>query len=58
LSSQKARSPLRGAGGAGLALPIAKALAQANHARLIITSRPADGTLVAVAFPATRLLAR
>ena len=46
-----------GASGTGLGLPITKALAEANHARFRITSQPADGTLVEVAFPATRVLA-
>jgi PAS domain S-box-containing protein len=46
-----------GASGTGLGLPITKALAEANHARFRITSRPEDGTLVEVAFPATRVLA-
>ena len=46
-----------GASGTGLGLPITKALAEANHARFRITSRPDDGTLVEVAFPATRVLA-
>ncbi len=46
-----------GVSGTGLGLPITKALAEANHARFRITSRPEDGTLVEVAFPATRVLA-
>ena len=46
-----------GASGTGLGLPITKALAEANHARFRISSRPEDGTLVEVAFPATRVLA-
>jgi PAS domain S-box-containing protein len=46
-----------GSSGTGLGLPITKALAEANHARFRITSQPADGTLVEVAFPATRILA-
>jgi PAS domain S-box-containing protein len=45
-----------GASGSGLGLPISKALAEANHARFQITSDVADGTLVEVAFPATRVL--
>jgi PAS domain S-box-containing protein len=44
--------------GAGLGLPITKALAVANHARFHITSRIEDGTLVEVAFPAGRVLAQ
>ncbi len=55
---QLATSPRWGADVTGLALPITKALAEANHARFQITSRGADGTLVVVAFPATRVLAQ
>mgnify|MGYP001551013866 FL=1 len=44
--------------GTGLGLPISKALAEANHARFQITSQVDSGTLVEVAFPATRVLAR
>jgi signal transduction histidine kinase len=44
--------------GTGLGLPITKALAEANHARFRITSRIDEGTLVEVAFPATRVLAQ
>jgi signal transduction histidine kinase len=47
-----------GVSGLGLGLPITKALAEANHARFQITSDVADGTLVEVAFPATRVLAQ
>jgi len=55
---QIATSPRWGVSGTGLGLPITKALAEANHARFHITSRPQDGTLVEVAFPATRVLAQ
>jgi PAS domain S-box-containing protein len=48
----------RTSGGSGLGLPITKALAEANHARFRITSQVDDGTLVEVAFPATRVLAQ
>jgi PAS domain S-box-containing protein len=48
----------RSSGGSGLGLPITKALAEANHARFRITSQVDDGTLVEVAFPATRVLAQ
>jgi signal transduction histidine kinase len=41
-------------GGSGLGLSITKALAEANHARFRITSRVAAGTLVELAFPATK----
>ncbi len=47
-----------GSSGTGLGLPITKALAEANHARFRITSQIDDGTLVEVAFPATRVLAQ
>ncbi len=54
---QIATSARKGASGTGLGLPITKALAEANHARFRITSQVDDGTLVEVAFPATRVLA-
>ena len=44
--------------GTGLGLPITKALAEANHARFRISSGVDTGTLVEVAFPATRVLAQ
>ncbi len=47
-----------GASGTGLGLPITKALAEANHARFRIVSEIAHGTLVEIAFPATRVLAQ
>jgi PAS domain S-box-containing protein len=47
-----------GSSGTGLGLPITKALAEANHARFRITSQVDDGTLVEVAFPATRVLSQ
>jgi PAS domain S-box-containing protein len=47
-----------GGGGSGLGLSISKALAEANHARFHLSSRVGDGTLVEVAFPATRVLAQ
>jgi signal transduction histidine kinase len=47
-----------GGSGTGLGLSISKALAEANHARFHISSRVGDGTLVEVAFPATRVLAQ
>ncbi len=54
---QLATSTRWGSSGTGLGLPITKALAEANHARFRITSQVSDGTLVEVAFPATRVLA-
>jgi len=42
-----------------VALPfLTKALTEANHARFRITSQVDTGTLVEVAFPATRVLAQ
>ena len=55
---QLATSARWGSSGTGLGLPITKALAEANHARFRITSQVDDGTLVEVAFPATRVLAQ
>jgi PAS domain S-box-containing protein len=55
---QLATSARWGSSGTGLGLPITKALAEANRARFRITSQPEDGTLVEVAFPATRVLAQ
>ena len=55
---QLATSARWGASGTGLGLPITKALSEANHARFRITSQVDDGTLVEVAFPATRVLAQ
>jgi len=46
-----------GSSGTGLALPITKALAEANHGRFRISSGGETGSLVEVAFPATRVLA-
>jgi PAS domain S-box-containing protein len=47
---------LRGASGTGLGLPLTKALAEANRARFHINSAPKAGTLVEIAFPASRVL--
>jgi signal transduction histidine kinase len=44
-----------GSGGTGLALPLTKALAEANRANFSIKSAPNAGTLVEVAFPPTRV---
>jgi PAS domain S-box-containing protein len=54
---QIATSPRGGSGGTGLGLPLTKALAEANRARFHIRSAPKEGTLVEIAFPATRVLA-
>ena len=55
---QLATSVRWGSSGTGLGLPITKALTEANHARFRITSQVDSGTLVEVAFPATRVLAQ
>ena len=47
-----------GSNGTGLGLPITKALVEANHARFRIVSEIGDGTLVEIAFPASRVLAQ
>jgi PAS domain S-box-containing protein len=54
---QMATASRWGTSGTGLGLPITKALAEANHASFRITSAAQDGTLVEIAFPATRVLA-
>ncbi|MDB5596346.1 MAG: hypothetical protein JWM36_3307 [Hyphomicrobiales bacterium] len=43
--------------GTGLGLPLTKALVEANRASFSIKSKKAEGTLVEVAFPPTRVLA-
>jgi PAS domain S-box-containing protein len=43
--------------GTGLGLPLTKALVEANRAAFTIKSRKAEGTLVEVTFPPTRVLA-
>jgi PAS domain S-box-containing protein len=55
---QLATSTRYRANGTGLGLPITKALAEANHARFSISSHLDSGTLVEIAFPATRVLAQ
>ncbi len=55
---QLATSGRWGSGGTGLGLPLTKALAEANRATFRITSTPNAGTLVEIAFPATRVLAQ
>jgi PAS domain S-box-containing protein len=54
---QLATSSRFGSGGAGLGLPLTKALAEANRARFRIKSGVNAGTLVEVAFPGTQLAA-
>ena len=46
-----------GSSGSGLGLPLTRALAEANHATFAISSKVNEGTLVEIAFPATRVLA-
>ncbi len=55
---QTATSGSWGSGGTGLGLPLTKALAEANRAHFSIKSAPNAGTLVEVAFPPTRVVAR
>jgi PAS domain S-box-containing protein len=43
--------------GTGLGLPLTKALVEANRAQFTISSVKAEGTLVEITFPATRVLA-
>lgn len=50
-------STTRVTGGTGLGLPLTKALIEANRASFSIKSKKAEGTLVEVAFPPTRVLA-
>ncbi len=47
-----------GSGGTGLGLPLTKALAEANHASFKISSEVGSGTLVEIAFPQARVLAK
>jgi signal transduction histidine kinase len=54
---QVATSTSFGSGGTGLALPLTKALAEANRANFHIKSAPNAGTLVEVAFPPSRVVA-
>lgn len=44
-------------GGTGLGLPLTKALVEANRASFIIDSKPQEGTMVEITFPAPRVLA-
>ncbi len=55
---QTAVSGSWGSGGTGLGLPLTKALAEANRAHFSIKSAPNAGTLVEVAFPPGRVVAR
>ncbi len=53
---QTATSGSWGSGGLGLGLPLTKALTEANRANFSIKSAPNAGTLVEIAFPASRVL--
>ncbi len=53
---QVATSGSWGSGGIGLALPLTKALAEANRANFHIKSAPNAGTLVEIAFPPSRVV--
>ena len=50
-------SSTRMADGTGLGLPLTKALAEANRARFVISSKADKGTLVEITFPNSRVLA-
>ncbi len=50
-------APVSDARGTGLGLPLTKALVEASGGCLTIQSRPQDGTLVEIAFPATHIRA-
>jgi hypothetical protein len=52
---QMAAAVRRDPTGGSLALPLTKALAQANHASFTIKSAPHAGTLIEVTFPPDRL---
>ena len=54
---QQAISVRRDAVGGGLSLRLTKALTEANHASFKLTSASKQGTLVEIAFPASRVLA-
>jgi signal transduction histidine kinase len=54
---QTATSGSWGSGGAGLGLPLTKALAEANRAHFSIKSAPNSGTLVEIAFPPSQVVA-
>jgi PAS domain S-box-containing protein len=45
------------AGGTGLGLPLARALAESNKGDFRIRSTPGEGTVIEIAFPASRVLA-
>jgi signal transduction histidine kinase/PAS domain-containing protein len=53
---QLATSGSWGSGGTGLALPLTKALAEANRANFLIKSARNAGTLVEIAFPPSRVV--
>ena len=55
---QTATSGSWGSGGTSLGLPLTKALAEANRAHFSIKSAPNAGTLIEVAFPPARVVAR
>ena len=55
---QIATSGSWGSGGTGFGLPLTKALAEANRANFSIKSAPNAGTLVEIAFPPNRIVAR
>jgi PAS domain S-box-containing protein len=54
---QVGRKPQSESGGTGLGLPLARALAESNKADFRIRSTPGHGTVIEIAFPASRVLA-
>jgi PAS domain S-box-containing protein len=54
---QVGQKPVAEAGGTGLGLPLARALAESNKGDFRIRSTPGEGTVIEIAFPASRVLA-
>jgi PAS domain S-box-containing protein len=54
---QIGQKPESEAGGTGLGLPLARALAESNKGDFRIRSTPGEGTVIEIAFPASRVLA-
>jgi PAS domain S-box-containing protein len=54
---QIGQKPESESGGTGLGLPLARALAESNKGDFRIRSTPGEGTVIEIAFPASRVLA-
>ncbi len=54
---QVGQTPDNQTGGTGLGLPLARALAESNKGDFRIRSTPGEGTVIEIAFPASRVLA-